>query len=112
MTEHREENRREELDQYPAETNDKRHIHHHEVPSFGRACPRPLMWNDGRGRRSTFTAKDVFFTTIAVKKYGGSWEMLSTIFIIKMPTFIKTITAFIEVVFPKIHEEWVPSQAA
>ncbi|KAE8984922.1 hypothetical protein PF010_g21232 [Phytophthora fragariae] len=98
MTEHREENRREELDQYPAETNDKRHIHHHEVPSFG--------------RRSTFTAKDVFFTTIAVKKYGGSWEMLSTIFIIKMPTFIKTITAFIEVVFPKIHEEWVPSQAA
>ncbi|ETI39709.1 hypothetical protein F441_14581 [Phytophthora nicotianae CJ01A1] len=54
-------------------------------------------WNVGRGRRSTFAAKDVFF-------------MLLVVFKVKTPTFIKAITGFIEVVTPKLYEEWVTSQ--
>ncbi|KAG6943635.1 hypothetical protein JG687_00018334, partial [Phytophthora cactorum] len=53
------------------------------------------------GRRSTFAANDVFFMLLVVMKCGGT---------IETPTFIKTITGFIEVVAPKLHEAWVASQ--
>ncbi|KAG4038818.1 hypothetical protein PC123_g25623 [Phytophthora cactorum] len=62
------------------------------------------------GRRSTFAANDVFFMLLVVMKCGGTWDMLARIFRIETPTFIKTITGFIEVVAPKLHEAWVASQ--
>lgn len=52
----------------------------------------------GRGKRSQFAAKDVFFMLLVVVKCGGTWEMLSNVFQIKTPTFIKTIVGFLEVV--------------
>ncbi|ETI31440.1 hypothetical protein F443_21591 [Phytophthora nicotianae P1569] len=67
-------------------------------------------WNVGRGRRSTFAAKDVFFMLLVVMKCGGTWDMVARIFKVKTPTFIKTITGFIEVVTRKLYEEWVTSQ--
>ncbi|ETN14365.1 hypothetical protein PPTG_07981 [Phytophthora nicotianae INRA-310] len=67
-------------------------------------------WNVGRGRRSTFAAKDVFFMLLVVMKCGGTWDMVARIFKVKTLTFIKTITGFIEVVTPKLYEEWVTSQ--
>ncbi|ETM00193.1 hypothetical protein L917_03055, partial [Phytophthora nicotianae] len=43
-------------------------------------------------------------------KCGGTWDMVARIFKVKTLTFIKTITGFIEVVTPKLYEEWVTSQ--
>lgn len=68
-------------------------------------------WNVGRGKRSTYAAKDVFFMLLAVMKCGGTWEMLSNIFQIKTPTFIKTITVFLRVVAPKLYDTWVAERA-
>ncbi|KAG4061916.1 hypothetical protein PC123_g3269 [Phytophthora cactorum] len=52
-----------------------------------------LHWNVGRGQRSVYKGKDVLFMLLVVMKNGGTWEMLSSIFHVKTPTFIKTITA-------------------
>ncbi|KAG3090114.1 hypothetical protein PI124_g8513 [Phytophthora idaei] len=138
MLEDREESRREELDRYPVDVGDNDTdvtstcLILDEIYRGGGAdavlrltnfSPRELnvlwfslrnhvvrYWNVGRGRRSTFAAKDVFFMLLVVMKCGGTWNMLARIFRIKTPTFIKTITGFIEVVAPKLHEAWVASQ--
>lgn len=49
-------------------------------------------WNVGRGRKSTFKAKDVLFMALAVMKHGGHWEFLGRMFKIKGQTFEKMIT--------------------
>ncbi|KAG2925211.1 hypothetical protein PC115_g8338 [Phytophthora cactorum] len=95
MLEDREESRCEELNQYPSDVDDN------DIEVTSTHIVR--YWDVGRGRRSTFAAKDVFFMLLVVMKCGGTWDMLSRIFKIKTPTFIKTITGFIEVVAPKLH---------
>ncbi|KAG6956648.1 hypothetical protein JG687_00010478 [Phytophthora cactorum] len=90
MLEDREESRREELDRYPVDVGDND--------------------TDVTSTRSTFAAKDVFFMLLVVMKCGDTWDMLARIFRVKTPTFIKTITGFIEVVAPKLQEAWVASQ--
>ncbi|KAG6952323.1 hypothetical protein JG687_00013076, partial [Phytophthora cactorum] len=138
MLEDREESRREELDRYPVDVGDNdtdvtstcpilddiyRDGGADAVLRLTNISPRELnvlwfslrnhvvrYWNVGRGRRSTFAAKDVFFMLLVVMKCGGTWGMLARIFRIKTPTFIKTITGFIKVVAPKLHEAWVASQ--
>ncbi|KAG3107373.1 hypothetical protein PI124_g13314 [Phytophthora idaei] len=138
MLEDHEESRREELDRYPVDVGDNDTDVTSTCPildgmyrdggadvvlrltNFSPRDPNVLWfslrnhvvrcWNVGRGRRSTFAAKDVFFMLLVVMKYGGTWDMLARIFRIKTPTFIKTITGFIEIVAPKLHEAWVASQ--
>ncbi|ETM35310.1 hypothetical protein L914_17756 [Phytophthora nicotianae] len=44
-------------------------------------------------------------------KCGGTWEMLSKLFQIKTPTFIKTIVGFLEVVAPKMYDKWIAEYA-
>ncbi|GMF13785.1 unnamed protein product [Phytophthora lilii] len=68
-------------------------------------------WNVGRGRRSKFTGKYVMFMLLVVLKNGGTWEMLSNIFHVKTPTFIKTITSFVRVVAPRLCDDWVSEKA-
>ncbi|GMF45885.1 unnamed protein product [Phytophthora fragariaefolia] len=68
-------------------------------------------WNVGRGRRSKFTGKDVMFMMLVVLKNGGTWEMLSIIFHVKTPTFIKTTTSFIRAVVPRLYDDWVSEKA-
>ncbi|ETI31868.1 hypothetical protein F443_21224 [Phytophthora nicotianae P1569] len=48
---------------------------------------------------------------LVVMKCGGTWEMLSKIFQIKTPTFIKTIVGFLEVVAPKMYDKWIAEYA-
>ncbi|KAG3022294.1 hypothetical protein PC119_g9313 [Phytophthora cactorum] len=106
MLEDREESRCEELNQYPSDVDDNDiEVTSTELSVFWFSVRSHIVryWDVGRGRRSTFAAKDVFFMLLVVMKCGGTWDMLSRIFKIKTPTFIKTITGFIEVVAPKLH---------
>lgn len=48
---------------------------------------------------------------LVVLKNGGTWEMLSHIFHIKTPTFIKTVTGFLRAVVPKLFDDWVSEKA-
>ncbi|KAG3098932.1 hypothetical protein PI124_g15264 [Phytophthora idaei] len=64
-------------------------------------------WNVGRGRRSVYKGKDLLFMLLVVMKNGGTWEMLSSIFHVKTPTFIKTITGFIRAIAPRLYDDWV-----
>ncbi|KAL4164199.1 hypothetical protein KRP22_004819 [Phytophthora ramorum] len=68
-------------------------------------------WNVGRGKRSQFAGKDVFFMLLVVMKCGGTWETLSNIFQAKTPSFIKTILGFLEVVTSKLYDTWVAGYA-
>ncbi|KAE8875937.1 hypothetical protein PF003_g39914 [Phytophthora fragariae] len=68
-------------------------------------------WNVGRGRRSALAGKDVFFMTLSVLKHGGTWDMNAAIFCVKTPMFIKTITAFLHVLAPRMYDDWVRAKA-
>ncbi|ETP32118.1 hypothetical protein F442_19125 [Phytophthora nicotianae P10297] len=68
-------------------------------------------WNVGRGRRSQFAGKDVLFMTLAAFKHGGTWDMNAHVFLIKTPTFIKTITSFCRVLAQRVYDEWVRGKA-
>uniref|UniRef100_K3WAU7 Uncharacterized protein n=1 Tax=Globisporangium ultimum (strain ATCC 200006 / CBS 805.95 / DAOM BR144) TaxID=431595 RepID=K3WAU7_GLOUD len=61
-------------------------------------------WNVGRGKRSQFSGEDVFFVLFVTTKCDGTWEMLSRIFSVKSPTFIKTMSGFIHVIASKLYE--------
>ncbi|KAG2987298.1 hypothetical protein PC121_g22100 [Phytophthora cactorum] len=64
-------------------------------------------WNVRRGRCSVYKGKDVLFMLLVMMKNGGTWEMLSSIFHAKTPTFIKTITGFIRAIAPSLYDDWV-----
>ncbi|KAG3120075.1 hypothetical protein PI124_g492 [Phytophthora idaei] len=68
-------------------------------------------WNGGRGRRSVYKGKDVLFMLLVVMKNGGTWEMLSSIFHVKTPTFIKTVTGFNRAIAPRLYDDWVAEKA-
>ncbi|KAG2873862.1 hypothetical protein PC129_g22463 [Phytophthora cactorum] len=70
-----------------------------------------LHWNVGLGQRSVYKGKDVLFMLLDVMKNGGTWEMLSSIFHVKTPTFIKTITGFIRAIAPRLYDDWVAEKA-
>lgn len=44
---------------------------------------------------------------LTVMKVGGTWDSLAHIFMIKTPTFIKTITGFIQVISPKLCDDQI-----
>ncbi|KAE9065649.1 hypothetical protein PF010_g28113 [Phytophthora fragariae] len=88
MLEDREEVRREELDQHPTEPD-----------------------GNDLDVTSTWPILEGIYRDGDAEACGGTWAMLSQIFKVKTPTFIKTVTGFIEVVAPKLYEEWVASQA-
>ncbi|KAG3163046.1 hypothetical protein PI126_g5722 [Phytophthora idaei] len=48
---------------------------------------------------------------LVVTKNGGTWEMLSSIFHVKTPTFIKAITGFIRAIAPRLYDGWVAEKA-
>jgi hypothetical protein len=68
-------------------------------------------WNVGRGRRSQFSGKDVLLMMLTVLKVGGTWDSLAHIFMLKTPTFIKTITSFVRVVHPKLVDDQISKRA-
>ncbi|KAE8905768.1 hypothetical protein PF003_g10247 [Phytophthora fragariae] len=111
MLEDREEARREELDQYPTEPDGN------DLDVTSTWSILEGIYRDGDAeavlRLWNFSPRveHVFFMMCVVMKCGGTWAMLSQIFKVKTPTFIKTVTGFIEVVAPKLYEEWVASQA-
>ncbi|KAG2878496.1 hypothetical protein PC116_g21332 [Phytophthora cactorum] len=70
-----------------------------------------LHWNVGRGQHSVYKGKNVLFMLLVVMKNGGTWEMLSSIFHVKTPTFIKTITGFIRAIAPRLYDDWVAEKA-
>lgn len=64
-------------------------------------------WGAGRGRRSSFTPKDVFFMILVTCKQGGAWDWIGRMFNIKGPTFQKMITRFIDMLAPFMHDCFV-----
>nr|CCA28065.1 AlNc14C1057G12745 [Albugo laibachii Nc14] len=68
-------------------------------------------WNVGRGKRSRFTAKDVFFMMLLVLKNGGMWDMARRVINVPILTFIQTTTKFLRVATPKLYDEQVAARA-
>ncbi|GMF35603.1 unnamed protein product [Phytophthora fragariaefolia] len=68
-------------------------------------------WNVGRDRWFTFTGKDVMIMMLVVRNNGSVWETLSSIFHVKIATFIKTIIYFVLVVAPRLYDDWVKEKA-
>lgn len=64
-------------------------------------------WNVGRGKKSSFKAKDVLLMTLTVLKHGGSWDFLSKMFKIKGPTFERTVMTFVDVIEPFLFKQSV-----
>nr|CCA15790.1 AlNc14C15G1693 [Albugo laibachii Nc14] len=68
-------------------------------------------WNVGRGKRSQFAAKDVFFMMLLVLTNGGMWDMTARVFSVPTLTFIQTITKFLRVATPKLYDEQRQAQS-
>ena len=50
--------------------------------------------NTGRGRKTSYHAKDVFFMTLSTLKTGGYWEYMGSMFRIKGSVFQRMIKTF------------------
>lgn len=70
------------------------------------------LWNVGRGRKSPHTPMDVLFMALTVLKHGGSWDVLSSVFRMKAPTFERLISGFMKVAAPELVAIFVEPTAA
>nr|CCA27715.1 AlNc14C650G12331 [Albugo laibachii Nc14]CCA27747.1 AlNc14C665G12363 [Albugo laibachii Nc14] len=68
-------------------------------------------WNVGRGKRSQFAARDVFFMMLFILKNGGKWDMAARVFKVPTPTFIQTVTKFLRGATPKLYDGQVAARA-
>ena len=64
-------------------------------------------WNKGRGRKSPYTAKDVFFMLLTVLKQGGAWDMMGMCFKISPTVFKKLITNYAMILSEHAYHELV-----
>ena len=64
-------------------------------------------WNGGRGKKSAFTAKDVFFMLVTLLKHGGQWDFVGRMFCINGPTFERTIMRMVDIVNKDMYEHLV-----
>ena len=64
-------------------------------------------YNVGRGKKSEVTGKDALFMLMTVLKYGGQWDMLARIFLMKGPTFERLITRFARLVSEQLYKIFV-----
>ena len=55
-------------------------------------------YNVGRGRRSKVSGKDALFVTLTMLKHGGQWDMLARVFDMKVPTFERLVTRFVQLI--------------
>ncbi len=69
------------------------------------------VWNVGRGKKCSFSGKDVLFMTLVTMKHGGTWDLLGGAFKIKGPTFEKMITGYIKKLSPFLYRKLVDSNA-
>lgn len=53
-------------------------------------------WSLGRGKKHNFVCL-MFFMTITVMKFGGSWEFLASLFKLNCSTFQRVIQKFVEI---------------
>lgn len=68
-------------------------------------------WAVGRGKKSKYKAKDIFFMTLVTLKHAGSWDWLARMFKMKGATFERIIVKFIRMLAPKLYEIFVESAA-
>ena len=68
-------------------------------------------YNCGRGKRSKYAAKDVFFMSLAVCKHSGQWEFLGKLFNIKGPTFERLVTSFLKMLADYAYDVYVDGAA-
>lgn len=61
-------------------------------------------WSAGWGPRSKYSAKDVFFMTLATMKHGGTWDWMEWMFEIKAPTSERLTTHLIEIIYDSLYE--------
>lgn len=64
-------------------------------------------WNCGRGKKSQYKPKDVFFMMLTVLNFGCNWDILARTFHIKTPTFEQLIHNFVSVLHKHIYESLV-----
>lgn len=65
------------------------------------------QWNMGRGKESTFKARDVFLMLLTALRNGGQWDIIGHVFRIKGPTFEQLISEFVTVLSPMVYGELV-----
>ena len=61
-------------------------------------------WNGGRGKKSAFTTKDVFFMLLTLLKHGGLWHFVGRMFRITGSTFERTIMRMVDIVHTEFYE--------
>ena len=67
-------------------------------------------WNTGRGRKTSYRAKDVFFMTLSTLKTGGHWEYMASMFRIKGSVFQRLIKTFLFLITEELYEVMVVGQ--
>lgn len=68
-------------------------------------------YNVGRGKRSQFKGKDVFFMTMTVLKHSGQWDFLAKVFNVKGPTFERLVIGFIKMLSDFAYAAYVEQAA-
>ena len=56
-------------------------------------------WNNGRGKKCAFKAMVVLLMTLVALKHNSSWDQHARSFSVKVPTFMRLITGFINKIF-------------
>lgn len=64
-------------------------------------------WSTGRGRRCSYSAKDVLFMLLSVLKHAGQWDLLARVFGLKAPTFERIVIVMLRTVSALAYERYV-----
>ena len=67
-------------------------------------------WNTGRGRKTSYRAKDVLFMTLSTLKTGGHWDYMASMFRITGSVFQRLIKKFFFLISEELYEGMVVGQ--
>ena len=64
-------------------------------------------WNTGRGRKTAYKAKDVFFMALSTLQCGSPWDYMGSMFRIRGSVFQRMVKTFLPLISEELYEGMV-----